>query len=154
MCFAGIAPLKPYRYVSCYTSTVPQKEYRLRPDVDGNFHFWNVDSEGNIIDITPDGSIGANPSRIRDKPVYIPWSLKEQEKQTANMIAGLDGSGTEDDFTHASLREHYDDPGEKYCFLNSKAVMKYQGHKQVCGSMGYIIGEESEFFVVSLDYGY
>ena len=68
------------------------------------------------------------------------------------MIAGQDGSGTEDDFTDLWL--YYMCPEEKYCFLNSKAVMKYQGHKQVCGSMGYIIGEESEFFVVDLDYGF
>ena len=154
MCFSGIPALKPYRYVSSYTSSVPQKQYRTLPSLEGNFHFWNVDNEGNIIDITPDGEGERNPARIRDKPVYIPWSLKEQQKQTAILIAGKNGLGTEDDIMNASLSYCYDNPEEGNCFLNSKAVMKYQGHKQVCGSMGYIIGEESEFFVVALDFGF
>tara|TARA_R110000824_G_scaffold104121_1_gene247079 strand:- start:3545 stop:4003 length:459 start_codon:yes stop_codon:yes gene_type:complete len=152
MCFSGIPALKPYRYVSSYTSSVPQKQYRTLPSLEGNFHFWNVDNEGNIIDITPDGDGERNPARIRDDPIYIPWSLKEQKEQK-DKLASIQSL---DDWKPmlASLNYCYKNPAEGNCFLNSLAVQLQEGPRQVCGSMGYVIGEEKDFFVVALDYGF
>ena len=124
MCFSGIPALKPYRYVSSYTSCLPQKQYRtLR-----------------------------NPARIRDDPIYIPWSLKEQKEQK-DKLASIQSL---DDWKPmlASLNYCYKNPAEGNCFLNSLAVQLQEGPRQVCGSMGYVIGEEKDFFVVALDYGF
>lgn len=159
MCFGGLRlNMKPYRYVSQFTSPKPQTHYHIRKDLNSNYHFWNIDDEGNIVDASPE-PMGPNPSRIEDKRVYIPWSSDEQQKVINRFL------NEQAEMEHISIEEvkecldedanfFYEEPQFRSCLKNSWAVRKIKGYRMVCGSMGYVIGEEPSYKVVALDWGY
>jgi len=149
MCFGGLPmTAKPYRYVSTYTSSIPQTKYHIRKDMIDNYHFWNIDDEGNIVDASPE-PIGPNPSMIEDKRVYIPWSSEEQEKLLSRIMSVVSEEELED-----YAEDYYEEPQFQECFKNSWSVRKIKGYRMVCGSMGYVIGNEPSYKVVSLDWGF
>lgn len=148
---------KPYRFVSTYTSRVPQKNYGTKMGEIGNYHFWNVDDEGNIVDITP-SDLGHNPVRIVDKPVYFAWSEEDTQMIINRMMTEYDdiegGEGLGAEMLNEYSQYQYENPEFRGCFRNSWGCREVKGYKMVCGSMGYVIGEEKDFYVVDLDYGY
>lgn len=122
-----------------------------------NFHYWLIDKKtGKLFDPTP-----PQMEPIKDAtPLYIPWSAEEQKEQ---MKYNLSLRLREVMMMGITLQEWIKMLVEnnsfemKRCFQNCYAIHNYYKDKYelVCGSMGWIIGENDEGVIgVNMDYGY
>lgn len=115
-----------------------------------NFHYWLIDLENRgVIDPTPPEM----PPVDGCHPIYIPWSKEEQDKQKAFNMSLLPPDVEEwaDNRIKNKIFE------QKRCFQNCMSICVHYPKKYllVCGSMGWMIGENDEGVTgINLDYGY
>jgi len=168
MCFAGKFNVKPYKYVSvaCRPKMTPIDRLRTKKDLDGNYHFWCVDRETNkIIDNTPP-IVPPDERRIKEDPIYIPWSQEWQKEQRDYCENNLYTTSTRGFGGRLMTREEVDNwmteivEDEEWrqlkCFTNSYALWKSNPEKYnlVCGSFGWLIDETKYNLIIGLDYGW
>tara|TARA_R110000850_G_scaffold224218_1_gene349708 strand:- start:36 stop:521 length:486 start_codon:yes stop_codon:yes gene_type:complete len=161
MCFAGVPfkIIKENRYVSRYTKGL-QKNINTLPGRDGNYHFWCLDENNNIIDVTP-----LCAPDLGEK-LYIPWSKTATDLRIQRCIdfslKDIEGIGR-DQFTLKEFMyqlniyqpDIYNNPEILQCFQNSVAVLfNNPSYKLVCGSVGFKLDETDKYNIINLDYGY